>query len=242
MSRTYCEFMNESSVFTGYCCSCNLVQIWCRDPIATLMSMQHLGCLVLHEALTICLFSTWFSRTTWHQMYLDCLGLFRGCSNFEWMALQDKCKHDAKELCSVFFQFLWMVAILLSDVGVSLVSLRMYMISYRIISYVILNDFLMVIGCFGAFHGDVLGRYGMDQFHRFIHWIPGLQSSGCTCKAISTVGYATVMVLIKIDWFALLLSKTLFFQIRMHFPDGWGWWLLLRSSYCIDVFAWFRTT
>lgn len=92
MSRTYCEFMNESSVFTGYCCSCNLVQIWCRDPIAMLMSMQHLGCWVLHEALTICLFSTWFSRTTWHQMYLDCLGLFRGCSNFAWMALQDKCE------------------------------------------------------------------------------------------------------------------------------------------------------
>ena len=130
MSRTYCEFMNESSVFTGYCCSCNLVQIWCRDPIAMLMSMQHLGCLVLHEALTICLFSTWFSRTTWHQMYLDWLGLFRGCSNFAWMALQDRCKHAAKELCSVFFQFLWMVAILLSDVVVSLVSLRLY-ISYH---------------------------------------------------------------------------------------------------------------
>lgn len=75
-------------------------------------------------------------------------------------------KINAKELCSVFFQLLWMVAILLSDVVVSLVSLRMY-ISYHMYSYVILNDFLMVNGCFGAFHGDVLGRYGMDQFHRF---------------------------------------------------------------------------
>lgn len=147
MSRTCCEFMNESSVFTGYCCSCNLVQIWCRDPIAMLMSMQHLGCLVLHEALTICLFSTWFSRTTWHQMYLDCLGLFRGCSNFAWMALQDKCQHDAKELCSVFFQFLWMVAILLSDVVVSLVSLRMY-ISYHMWYWMIFWWSLGVLGLF----------------------------------------------------------------------------------------------
>lgn len=150
---------SESSVFTGYCCSCNLVQIWCRDPIAMLMSMQHLGCWVLHEALTICLFSTWFSRTTWHQMYLDCLGLFRGCSNFAWMALQDKCERIVFGVLSVSLDGCNLVVRCCGQFGESK--------NVYIISYVILNDFLMVNGCFGAFHSDVLGRYGMDQFHCF---------------------------------------------------------------------------